>query len=134
MKRTRGFALIAAIFLLVVLGALAFYLVSLSTTQAFTSLLAVQGARAHYAARAGLEWGAWQAVKGVGGCNGTLDVDAGSGVTFEVVVACAPDTAYGEAGDTVQLWRITATAKRGTAASPDFVFRRMQMTVRDPTP
>lgn len=133
MKKVRGFALIAAIFLLVVLGALAFYLVSLSTTQAFTSLLAVQSARAHYAARAGLDWGAYRALNG-GACNGNIAVDAGSGATFIVTVACTADTAYGEASDTVQLWRITATAVRGTATNPDFVSRRMQMTVREPSP
>ena len=45
----RGMALIGAVFLVVVLAALAFYMLTLSSTQHYTGLWAVQGARAHYA-------------------------------------------------------------------------------------
>ncbi len=55
--RQNGFAAIAAIFLVVVLAALGGFMVTFSNTQQLTSAQDVQGSRAYWAARAGLEWG-----------------------------------------------------------------------------
>lgn len=52
-----GFAAIAAVFLVVVLAALGAFMVTFSNTQQLTSAQDVQGTRAYWAARAGLEWG-----------------------------------------------------------------------------
>jgi MSHA biogenesis protein MshP len=52
----QGFAAIAAIFLVVVLAALGGFMVTFSNTQQLTSAQDVQGSRAYWAARAGLEW------------------------------------------------------------------------------
>ena len=52
----RGFAVIAAIFLVVVLAALGAFMLSVSNTQQLTSAQDLQGSRAYWAARAGLEW------------------------------------------------------------------------------
>ena len=57
LKRIRGFALVSAIFILVVLAALGAFIVSISTSQQIGSALDVQGVRAYQAARAGIEWG-----------------------------------------------------------------------------
>ncbi|MDP3123846.1 MAG: hypothetical protein Q8M46_04525, partial [Thiobacillus sp.] len=57
-----GFVLPTAIFLLVILAALAAYMVSLSRTSHISSALDIQGSRAYLAARAGIEWAAWQVV------------------------------------------------------------------------
>ncbi|MDD5029970.1 MAG: hypothetical protein PHH58_10790 [Rhodoferax sp.] len=51
-----GFAAIAAIFLVVFLAALGAFMVTFSNTQQLTSAQDVQGTRAFWAARAGLEW------------------------------------------------------------------------------
>lgn len=59
-KLMRGFAIVSAIFLLVVLGALGAFIVNVSTTQQIGSALDVQGVRAYQAARAGVEWGIYQ--------------------------------------------------------------------------
>jgi len=59
-SREHGFTLVSAIFILVVLTALAAFLIVVSTTQQIGSVLDVQGARAYQAARAGIEWGAYQ--------------------------------------------------------------------------
>jgi MSHA biogenesis protein MshP len=56
-KSLRGFGVIAAIVILVILSGLAAFVVSLSTTQSITFAQDVQGARAYQAARAGTEWG-----------------------------------------------------------------------------
>lgn len=59
-RRTRGFAIVSAIFILVVLAALGAFIVNISTTQHIGSALDVQGVRAYQAARAGIEWGVFQ--------------------------------------------------------------------------
>lgn len=59
-KRIRGFAIVSAIFILVILAALGAFIVTISTTQQIGSALDVQGARAYQAARAGIEWGLYQ--------------------------------------------------------------------------
>ena len=56
----RGFTIISAIFILVVLAALGAFIVNISTSQQVGSALDVQGVRAYHAARAGLEWGLYQ--------------------------------------------------------------------------
>jgi MSHA biogenesis protein MshP len=56
-KTARGFASIAAIFLLVVMSALGGFMLTFSNTQQLTSALDRKGSQAYWAARAGLEWG-----------------------------------------------------------------------------
>ena len=53
----RGFAIVSAIFILVVLAGLAGFVVSLTTTQSMTFAQDIQGARAYLVARTGIEWG-----------------------------------------------------------------------------
>jgi MSHA biogenesis protein MshP len=53
----KGFAIISAIFILVVLAALAAFVVSVTSTQNITLAQNVQAARAYQAAQAGIEWG-----------------------------------------------------------------------------
>ena len=60
MKRSRGFALVSAIFILVVLAALGAFILNISTNQQIGSVLDVQGVRAYQAARAGIEWGLYE--------------------------------------------------------------------------
>ena len=57
---SRGFAIVSAIFILVVLGALGAFIVNVSTNQQIGSALDIQGVRAYQAARAGVEWGIYQ--------------------------------------------------------------------------
>jgi MSHA biogenesis protein MshP len=58
--RAHGFAIVSAIFILVVLGALGAFIVNVSTNQHVGSALDIQGVRAYQAARAGVEWGIYQ--------------------------------------------------------------------------
>lgn len=59
-RRERGFLIIAGVFLVVVLAGLAVYLSSVSTTSQAASAADLGSARAYQAARAGIEWGAFQ--------------------------------------------------------------------------
>jgi len=128
--RQRGFALVTAIFLLVVLGALALFMLSLSGTQHFTSTWGILGARAHYAALSGIEWGAWQAVNG-GACNGNPTVAPGGPAVFTVTVTCT-SSPHEELGVTSTVWVIDATAQSGSLGSPGFVQRQQRIAVLTP--
>ncbi len=56
-EKRGGFAIVSAIFILVVLAVLGAFILNISSSQQIGSALDVQGARAYQAARAGIEWG-----------------------------------------------------------------------------
>ena len=59
-RKNKGFLLPAAIFVLVILAALGAYALNITSVQQATSTQDVQGSRAYQAARAGVEWAAYQ--------------------------------------------------------------------------
>jgi len=131
-----GFVLPTAIFLLVILAALGGYMVSLSRTSHISSALDIQGSRAYQAARAGMEWAAWQVVNfpvpplnpvptpcplpfpGAFALTGTL-------TSFNVAVTCT-QTVVLDGATTVAIYQITSTATSGLAGEVDFVSRQIQ--------
>lgn len=139
-KIQHGFSLVSAIFLLVVIAALGVFAVTLSTTQQQSAALDVLGARAYQASRAGIEWGAYQALPNSavpGGFAANCRVGATSQVVaplpntlsgFNVNVQCA-STAHSEASATVTVYQLTSTATQGTAATPNYIERQMQVTI-----
>ncbi len=98
MRKTQGFSLISAIFLLVVLAALGVAMVTISTVQHQSSALDVQGSRAYQAARAGIESGVFQRLQ-AGACTGAaanVALPAGTSLSdFTVTVVCTPDADLG---------------------------------------
>ncbi len=105
----RGFAAIAAIFLLVVLAALGAFMLTFSNTQQLNSAADVQGSRAYWAARAGVAWGLGSvaASPACPASSSTITVEG-----FTVTVTCNPRT-YTENGVTVVVYTFTATAVGG---------------------
>lgn len=132
-KVQRGFSLVSAIFLLVVIAALGTFAVTLSTTQHQSAALDVMGARAYQAARAGIEWGAYQVLQGGGACAANTNMPAGTlGGTlngFAVNVACTSTPPYTEATLPVTIYQLTSTATQGTVATPNYVEREMAVTI-----
>jgi MSHA biogenesis protein MshP len=134
-ERNRGFAIVSAIFILVVLAALGGFVATVATTQHVGSALDVQGARAYQAARSGTEWGLYQAVK-VPSCAATTNIGLVGGMT--VTVTCST-VASGSAVETGlgALYSITAIACNfpnfgacpGTAATPNYVERSLTVLV-----
>lgn len=115
----RGFAAVAAIFLVVVLAALGSYMVAFSNTQQFTSAQDAQGSRAYWAARAGLEWGV-----SVGASTSACPA-ASTALTiqgYSVAVACS-STAYTEGSATANILRFTSVASLGVAGNPGYIER-----------
>lgn len=118
--RPGGFALVSAIFLLVVLSALAAFMVQISTQQQVGSAADIQGARAYQAARAGAEWGLHNLLRNAG-CQAreSFALDG-----FTVTVQCqgagtnSEDDGSG-APQTLTFRRIVATAcNQPSAAAP----------------
>lgn len=127
-RRTEsGFVLPTAIFLLVILAALATYMVSLSRTSHLGSALDVQGTRAYLAARAGIEWGAWQLLRNSSCVAGPTPVAlTGTLTAFSVDVSCTQSGSYPDGADTVDVYVITSTAKSGASGQVDYVERQIQ--------
>lgn len=134
----RGFSMISAVFLLLVLGAMGAGLASLSATQHGSLALDVQGARAYQAARAGIEWGLYQSLissPAPAACPATTSfVPAASTLqSFTVTVQCAdsPTTPVMR-----QLVAIACNQPDGsgdcpsTAPTEGYIERRLQATVQ----
>lgn len=127
----RGFSLITAIFLLVVIAALATFSITLFTTQQRGAALDVQGERAYQAARAGLEWGAFQVLSPANACPAatqTLAPLPNTLAVFGVQVVCII-TPVSEAGAAVTMHQITSTATLGNQGTPNYLERQVQVTI-----
>jgi MSHA biogenesis protein MshP len=125
-QSSKGFSLISAIFLLVVIAALGTFAVTISTTQQQSAALDVLGARAYQASRVGIEWGAYQAVHGGCAASQVLAALPNTLANFRVQVDCL-STPVSEASATVTMYQLTSTASQGT--TPNYVERQMSVTI-----
>ena len=141
-KRLRGFSVAAAVFLLVVLAALAAFLLTVGGLQQTSSNLDLQGAKSYQAARAGIEWGVFQALRNVS-CTPSPGVSfslPGDLSDFTVTVEC-DQTPYDEipTSATKKVFRIFATVCNRPSGGrcpglvgPLYVERQLQATVDNP--
>lgn len=118
LKLQRGFSIITAIFLLVVLSFLGMAMVTFSTSQHQSSAMDVMGSRAYQAARAGIEWQAHFVVNSplnagaaipqcaVGNNLGAL---GGKLAPFTVTVNCVA-TSFAEGANTIWIYDVSAVA------------------------
>jgi len=139
-NRIAGFSLVTAIFLLVVLSMLGAAMVTFFTAQQQSSALDMMGSRAYQAARAGIEWSAFQveqsAVAGTtfaANCQGGTTTSpvtlSGTLSVFAVNVVCSASSAV-EASNTEYFYNITSTATYGAApGKPDYVQRVMSAEI-----
>ena len=127
-----GFAAIAAIFLLVALAALGGFMLTFSNTQQLTFAQDVQGARAYWAANAGLEWGFGSIglqPRETASCPASPSTLNGFGGPMTVVVSCSRST-YNEAGQDKIIFQLTAVASNGgQAGSVGFVERSLSASL-----
>jgi MSHA biogenesis protein MshP len=124
-----GFVLPTAIFLLVILAALATYMVTLSRTSHLSSALDLQGGRAYQAARAGIEWAAWQLLQNPAPSCAAVSPPltlTGTLAAFSVDVSCVPAGTYTDGADTVEVYQITSTATSGLTGEVDYVERQIR--------
>lgn len=128
--RSRGFALVAALFLMVVVAALGTFAIRVHTSQQGSADLDLAGIRAEAALQAGIQYAAARLLLPANGCgdvSNQIPLPHGFTVTFTncqaLPVANTP---------AVTVFSVTATATRGQYGSPEFVSRRR--TVRITTP
>lgn len=132
--KQQGFLLPAAIFILVILAALGAYALNITSVQQNTSLQDTQGTKAYQAARAGVEWAAYQVLNP--GSTALVNCPTSPTVlsidNFVVNVTCARSaTDYYEQGTdhTIAMYDISATASFGTVGTANYIQRQIQLTV-----
>ena len=122
----RGFSIVTAVFLIVVLALLGVFIVSVSGLQQSSQTLDVLGVRAYQAARAGIEWGAYQVLdpennlgSALAACPATTNLSglAGSLSPFTVTVTCSATPAT-EANRDIRVFELIATACNVPVAGP----------------
>ena len=126
----RGFALVAAMFLIIVVALLVAAMSRLASDQHGGNSLAIQQARAYQAARAGLEWGISH-VLNAGSCSSSGVSMAGGGLSeFTVSLTCSSTSYTDDDGSGLTIYRLTAQAQNGVPGSrPDYAFRRLTAVV-----
>jgi MSHA biogenesis protein MshP len=118
----RGFALIAAVFLLVVLAALGAFAVRISMMQRHTSTLELQELRAQAALQAGIEYAAARLLA-TGNCNQVRDIPGMPG-NFAVTFPNCNAQPYDINGVFVTIYTFDVTATSAAAyGTPEFVVR-----------
>lgn len=133
-KSSQGFSIISAIFLLVALSALGAFIVNISSGQHVSAAADVKGARAYQAARAGVEWGAYQVLDPNSAAASATPVACPAATTFTpfagftTVVNCVSSN-HTENGNNIGVYRFTSTAAAGTLGTIDYVSRVVQVTV-----
>ena len=126
----RGFSIIAALFSLVVLAVMGGFMVTMSGVQSRTSSWALQGARAYYAARAGLEWGGFQVLVN-SACNPstTLTVDG-----FTVNLVCQAEGPVVEGSQSYSVYHLTSLSEWGSYGSTEYISRQLTSKVTSALP
>jgi MSHA biogenesis protein MshP len=126
----RGFSLVAAIFLIVVLAGLGVFGVRLNVLQQQTVTAELRGSQAFHAARSGVAWGAHQALA-AGACaapTATLDLTEGGTAGFKVTVSCSK-SAHTEGTTNLCVFVFDVRAEGGAYGGPDYVSRRVQAKI-----
>lgn len=125
----RGFAIVSAIFLIVVLAAMGVFMLTFSNIQHLTTAQDLQSAKAYQSARAGIDWGAYQILQGSNpSCTGTPPL-GGTLTGFNLVVTCIAFGPYTEGTNTFNIYQITSTANSGVLGSTTYVERQIQATI-----
>jgi MSHA biogenesis protein MshP len=147
----RGFSLVTAIFILVVLASLGIFIVTIGEAQRSTGIAATQGSRAYHAAQSGIEWGVYQVLNTVTrgatpGCGlspastamtspASFSVDA-----YTVSVTCTywdiqegaiTGTSLPIVAGHYYVYLISSTATFGSFGTRDYFTRTLQTTVTD---
>ncbi len=131
MRSEKGFTLVAAIFLLVVVAGLVAYFVNLRVVQSVTLVYGTRGALAMEAARSGIEWAAFVSLR-----DSACPLPADSSFTpsdaelddFTITVSCS-QSSHQEGGTVINVFRIESTASAGSYGTLDYVQRSISASV-----
>ncbi|MBI4293685.1 MAG: agglutinin biogenesis protein MshP [Betaproteobacteria bacterium] len=138
--KSRGFTLVSAIFILVVLAGLGAAILVISTAQQVGSALDIQGSRVYEAARAGIQWGAYKQLRPPSSCAASTSFAFPTAPTLAgitVTVTCTTH-ADGSGGPPVHVIQSTACnqpagAAPGSCPNPapgaNYIERRLKVTL-----
>lgn len=131
--RQRGFSLVTAIFLIVVVALIAAFIVTIGSVQHATSAFSVVGARAHFAALSGVEWGAQQVLDNPGApaCFAsptTFTVSGGGSGNFALTLTCA-QTSVAEGALSYEVFDLDVTAEFGVSGQEDYFSRTVSASI-----
>ena len=134
-QNNRGFALYVAIFLVVIIAAMAISMSSLVATRHLMGAKEVQGAEAYWAAYSGMQYGIAQAVNNCSCANAALTVD-GITVTFTcasvtVEEAGSSSSCAGTPANQYQIYTLQAEARMGGKSSGNLIRRTVGGQVTD---
>lgn len=121
--RDGGMILITVIFIMVVLGLLAGFLMQSLSSQHSVATLTQLSRQAGYAAASGIEWGRTRALQ-----SGVCSTAQISIAEFSVTVRCSSLTVT-EAAALYQVFDLEVDAQRGSYGSADFVRRSQRARV-----
>ena len=134
----KGFSLITAIFIVVIVASIAVFMVSIGQVQQQTTALSLLGQRGLSAAGSGLEWGIRRVIQdGVAGLNCTTPPTApgataafniDTGTTFNVVLTCSVQ-AFEEGTTSYNVYSLASTAQLNSFGSPDYIQRNLRASV-----
>ena len=137
-KFQKGLSLVTAIFLLVVLAGLGAVMMTFFTAQQQSTALDIMGTRAYQAAKAGIEWGAYQVLLPIPPSGGppnpcftsptTLPALGGSLSGFTVRVTCSRYTPIPADQAISAVYSLQSTATQGQPSLPDYVERQVSAT------
>ena len=136
-RSQKGFLVMAAIFLLVVVGAFIGYVATQSNAQQVASILDLQSARAMQAARAGIEWAAYQIMQNGANCAGASTTLTFAGTTladFSATVTCTSNSVTEGAG-TIVVYQLVSNAcnvpacPNATTTASTYVERQVSLTI-----
>jgi MSHA biogenesis protein MshP len=128
--RIKGFMLPMAIFLLVILATLVGYAMRLALLANMGTIQDIQGAQAYLAARAGVEWAAFQVLTPatMQACPAAPAPFTING--FDVVLACTQAIQQDKGGtQDIRIYTITSTASQGVVATQDYIERKITVTL-----
>lgn len=140
--REQGFALVAAMFIVVILALLGIMMVTIGGMERATSTAALRGTQAYFAARSGVEWGIFGALNNTAATCGaapstpttnTFNFAVPGLDNYSVSVLCEY-TAHREQSDTYNVFVITATATSGAFGNADFVSRIIRVSATSAPP
>jgi len=141
--KQKGFSLVSAIFIVVVLAALGSYMVTIGGANRASTTAALQGARAYQAARTGIDWAVYTITQAGSqatartNCSNVIN-PASFGLTatglngFTVSLDCSFTGHNQQGNDNITVYRLTAVANSGAYGDPEFVQRRISATISPP--
>jgi MSHA biogenesis protein MshP len=136
-SRERGFAAITAIFIVVVLGGLGVAMLVFSSNQQRTAAFDIAATYALQSARAGIEFGTYQALRNGACAPSTSLAPAGTLSSYPVTVTCT-SSPHTEGATLITVYEIAATACNRAAcpaaADATYVQRQLRATVGTPSP